>query len=78
MGRPGVWSAACLGALLLSGCVGQPQTYGSGRPIVLTPRVAAPRVRPAPATRPAVPLSAAEKQRLFRQFQETQANDAGP
>lgn len=78
MSHPGVWLIALTGAFLLSGCVGRPETYGSGRPIVLTPRVATPRVRPASPARPVVPLSAAEKQRLFRQFEATQANDAAP
>ena len=77
-GRFGMWSAILFAVLLLSGCVGQPRTYGSARPIVLTPRYAPPKARAAPTTRPPVPLSATEKQRLFQQFQETQKNDADP
>ena len=72
--------AALCAVVLLGGCTGVTRDYGS--PIVLQPRAAIrPLERPAaapsrlaPSAAPAVapPLSQAEKDRLFRQFQDGQ------
>jgi len=69
------WSAAALAAvILLGGCMGEPQTFYTAKPIVLEPRATPPiRVRPvrtAPAA-PAPALSAAEKEKLFQRFQQS-------
>lgn len=68
---------------VLAGCVGQPRTYAPQRPIVLRPpgrRTPAqpPASTPAPAAAApsAAPLSPAEKERLFREFQGSQSNPA--
>lgn len=68
-------------AVLLAGCVGEPQTYYAAKPIVLQPRAVA-QVRKKPAPAPLAPASAPnlstpnlstdEKQQLFQEFQASQ------
>lgn len=67
------WSIAALGAaVLLSGCVGKPQTFYVARPIVLErPTAVRMSPKPVPASLPPA-LSASEKQRLFQDFQQSQ------
>ena len=62
------------GVALLGGCVGAPQTFHAARPVV-PGRPAALRMvsRPPPPAAPT--LSASEKRRLFREFQQSQGAD---
>jgi ABC-type uncharacterized transport system auxiliary subunit len=71
-----VWVVAAVGAAaLLSGCVGEPHTFSATKPIVLkVPTVRAP-ARPVAATQ-ARTLSPAAKERLFREFQQSQSQKA--
>ncbi len=67
------WSIAALGAaVLLGGCVGEPQTFYAAKSIVLG-RPTAARLPPKPVPALAAPtLSAGEKTRLFQDFQQSQ------
>ncbi len=68
------WPAALIGTVvLLGGCTGEPRTFYTEKAIVLKPPAAvrAP-ARPAVA-RSAPAFSQAEKERLFRAFQQSQA-----
>lgn len=69
------WTALAAAGLVLAGCVGEPRIYVRPRPVVARPQAAPARPAPAPAPRAAAPLSAAEKERLFREFQDTQASE---
>ena len=65
---------ALVAAGLSAGCTGQPRTYVANPAPRPTHAVAA-RHAPAPTTKPAV-LSAAEKERLFRSFEDEQRGKA--
>lgn len=68
--------AVFFAAMLLSGCVGEPQTFYAAEPVVPEPHVIARApVRPAPAVI-APTLSADEKQRLFQDFQQLQGSSS--
>ena len=62
-------------AMLLSGCVGEPQTFYAAEPVVTEPHIVARvPVRPTPAVI-APTLSAEEKQRLFQDFRQLQGSN---
>lgn len=63
---------AALGVVLISGCVGEPQTFYAAEPVVLESHTAArASVRPIPAAVAPI-LTVDEKQRLFQGFQQSQ------
>ena len=86
------WVGAMVVAGLLGGCVGEPRIYLRPQPegprVRLTPPARAvqperPAERnagrlPERPARTAAPLSAAEKQRLFRQFEDSRATGEDP
>lgn len=66
------WSIAAFGVVLISGCVGEPQTFYAAEPVVLESHaIVRALVRPTPAA-VAPTLTADEKQRLFQNFQQLQ------
>lgn len=70
------WPVIAVGAaVLLSGCVGEPKTFPTAEPtLTLKPIVLAPRAITRTSARPVAPaLSRAEKERLFQDFQRSQA-----
>ena len=74
------WVGAMVVAGLLGGCVGEPRIYLRPQPeasrLRLTPPARA--VQPERPAGTAAPLSAEEKQRLFRQFEESRASGTDP
>lgn len=66
---------AVLTALLLSGCVGEPQTFYAADPVEPEHHVVARTLVRSMPTVVAPTLSAGEKQRLFQDFQHLQSSN---
>ena len=72
--RSFLWSAIVIGAAaLLGGCVGEPQTFSTAKPVSASAPIAlGRRVAVRTSARPAASvLSRAEKERLFQEFQRS-------